>query len=54
MDFESLMLGYLTRRVRGVPIPEWMQDAIDRYFQLIQQPGMKIRTAQRIVEAYID
>lgn len=54
MNFEDLMKGYVTRKMHDAPVPEWMQEAIDRYFQLLEQPGMRPETAQRIVEFYID
>lgn len=53
MNFEDLMKSYISRRIHGPQVPEWMQDAVDVYFQLLEQPGMKPETAQRIVEFYI-
>lgn len=54
MNFEDLMKGFVVRRVIGAPVPEWMQDAVDLYFELIGKCGMRPWAAQRVIETYID
>lgn len=53
MKFETVMKGFINRRIRGAEIPGWMKDAVAAYFSLLQDAGMTPEVAQRVIEYYL-